>query len=170
MEKTTNTMDIRKVLAILIGTLIALLVIPFLLEFTFSSSKYEENFRKEDQLMFATYNKDYINKTDKNSRQIILEVKGEDAEKYNTAIINYLSNVGGELTSVNSYQISKDTINPVLGVGLTGDSTKMGVGFISGVDMENNNRYILKVPPESKIADNLSERLKAYFRFGYKKY
>lgn len=58
--------------------------------------EYKEKYKEEDDKIFGTYNKDYVKKVDENSRLIILEVESFHAKRANVAIVNYLSNVGGD--------------------------------------------------------------------------
>lgn len=103
-----------------------------------------------------------MKKVDENSRLIILEVESFHAKRANVAIVNYLSNVGGELVSVNDITTSKSTINPVFGASPNEDGLNMGVGFVVGSKIDSKSQYTVLVPVDAKLADNLQERLDKY--------
>lgn len=124
--------------------------------------EYKEKYKEEDDKIFGTYNKDYVKKVDENSRLIILEVESFHAKRANVAIVNYLSNVGGELVSVNDITTSKSTINPVFGASPSEDGLNMGVGFVGGSKIDSKSQYTVLVPVDAKLADNLQERLDKY--------
>lgn len=132
-------------------------------------AQYEEEFKDEDKQYFATYNKDYEDKTDKDSRKIIIDIDSYNVEKYNVAIINYLSNVNGNLLAINDYQISKSSLGSALGLGFGGNSASLGVGILPTTKIKSKNRYVLAVPKDAELADDLANRLKFYFRYGYEK-
>lgn len=145
-----------------------IMILAFLLVISFASfgcigaKGYKEKYKEEDDKIFGTYNKDYVKNVDKNSRLIILEVDSSDAKKANVAIINYLSNVGGELVSVNDITTSKSTINPVFGASPSENGLNMGVGFVGGSKIDSKSQYTVLVPVDAKLADNLQERLDKY--------
>lgn len=56
----------------------------------------------------------------------------------NVAVTNYISNVGGELVSINSFRIDRHM---------------------------DKVQYVISVPIDAKFADNLQERLEMYLRF-----
>lgn len=126
------------------------------------ADEYKEKYKEEDDKIFGRYNNDYKKIVDENSRLIILEVDSSDAKTANIAIINYISNVGGELVSVNGLQTSKNTINPVFGVTPSEDGLNMAVGFVGGSKTDSKSQYNILVPVDAKFADNLQERLDKY--------
>lgn len=142
--------------------LVFLLIISIFCLGCVGADDYKEKYKEEDDKIFGTYNKDYKKDVDENSRLIILEVDESNAKRANVAIINYISNVGGEFVSVNGLQSSKNTINPVFGLVPGEDGPKMGVGFVSGSKADRKNQYTILVPVEAKFADNLQERLDKY--------
>lgn len=140
----------------------------FLLFVSFTSfgciveKEYKEKYKEEDDKIFGTYNKNYVKKVDENSRLIILEVESFHSKRANAAIVNYLSNVGGELVSVNDITTSKSTIKPVFGASPSEDGLNMGVGFVGGSKIDSKGQYTVLVPVDAKLADNLQERLDKY--------
>lgn len=102
--------------------------------------KYNEKYKKEDDKIFGTYNKDYKKIVDENSRTIVLEADTSNTKIVSVAVANYISNVGGELVSINSFRTST---------------------YIS------KSRYVILVPVDAKFADNLQERLDNYLRYSH---
>lgn len=126
------------------------------------AKEYKEKYKNEDDKIFGTYNKDYKKIVDENFRQIILDIDSSDAKKANVAIVNYISNVGGELISVNGFQTSHNTITPVFGSVPSGSGVSMGMGFVPSTRTDNKIQYILSVPVDAMFADNLQKRLDQY--------
>ena len=93
---------------------------------------------------------------------VALVIINYHAKRANVAIVNYLSNVGGELVSVNDITTSKSTINPVFGASPSEDGLNMGVGFVGGSKIDSKSQYTVLVPVDAKLADNLQERLDKY--------
>lgn len=100
--------------------------------------EYNEKYKKEDDKIFGTYNKEYKKIVDENSRAIVLEADTSNTKIVSVAVANYISNVGGELVSINSFR--------------TGT-------YIS------KSRYVILVPADAKLADCLQERLDNYLRY-----
>lgn len=114
------------------------------------SSIYEEQFLEEDKAIFETYNEEYENKTDKDSRRIVVEVNEENVKLANNAIENYISNVNGQLVSLNGKSIIEKAWIPLFG---------------TIVDVEKNNVYIIAVPKKAKFSYNLQDRLDKYLKY-----
>lgn len=148
-----------------IGFLVFLVLISITCFSCIGVDKYKEKYKEEDDKIFGTYNKDYKKNVDEDSRLIILEVDSTDAKRANVAIINYISNVGGEFVSVNALQSSKGTINPVFGFVPGEDGPKMSVGFVGGSRADSKSQYTISVPVDAKFADNLQERLDKYLYY-----
>lgn len=100
--------------------------------------EYNKKYKSEDDKIFGTYNKDYKKIVDENFRQIVLEVDPYRTKNVNVAVTNYISNVGGELVSINSFRIDRHM---------------------------DKVQYVISVPIDAKFADNLQERLEMYLRF-----
>ena len=143
-------------------------ILIFLLFVSFTSfgciglEGYKEKYKEEDYKIFGTYNKNYEKKVDDNSGLIILEIDSSEAEIANVAIVNYISNVGGELVSLNDLQISNSSIKPGFIATLSGEGPKLGLGLLGGQKIDNKIRYTLSVPANAKFIDNLQERLNRY--------
>ena len=129
-------------------------------------AKYNENEKTEYTKMFATRNKDYKDQTQEDSTQIILEFSDDDSKDANLAVMNYLSNVGGKLLSINGKSISKDTLNPVIG-GMYGGKSGfgLGLGLTTGTDVTTKNVYIILIPKDAKFADDLQEIMDRYLKY-----
>lgn len=128
--------------------------------------KYDQNEKVEYTKMFATRNKDYKDQTQEDSTQIILEFSDDNSKDANVAVMNYLSNVGGKLLSINGKSISKDTLNPVIG-GMYGGKSGfgLGLGLTTGTDVTTKNVYIILIPKDAKFADDLQERMDRYLKY-----
>lgn len=132
-----------------------------------SRKNYQENYLEEDKTLFVEYNKEYKDKTNENSRKIILEVKEKDADNANKAIVNYVSNVGGRLVSINNIAIPKNTFRSVVTMNISSSgSITPGIGTASGTKISSKNQYVLAVPNNAKLADDLQERLNQYLKYG----
>lgn len=129
-------------------------------------AKYNETEKSEYTKMFATRNKDYKDQTQEDSTQIILEFSDDNSKDANVAVMNYLSNVGGKLLSINGKSISKDTLNPVIG-GMYGGKSGfgLGLGLTTGTDVTTKNVYIILIPKDAKFADDLQERMDRYLKY-----
>lgn len=128
--------------------------------------KYDQNEKVEYTKMFATRNKDYKDQTQEDSTQIILEFSDDNSKYANLAVMNYLSNVGGKLLSINGKSVSKNTLNPVIGgMYVEKSGFGLGLGLTTGTDVTNKNIYVLIVPKDAKFADNLQERMDRYLKY-----
>lgn len=117
---------------IVIAIFLVFITITF---FVVGAKEYNEKYKEEDDKIFGTYNKDYKKIVDENSRLIVLETYSSDTKIANVAVTNYISNVGGELVSINC--IRTDLYN-------------------------SKSQYIVLVPADAKFADCLQERLYNY--------
>lgn len=160
-------MDIMNILIYTILFLIVFLLNISFIKYFINKDKdyinYTELYRDEDIEIFEKYNEDYKNETKSNSRKIILEFDESVVKDANIAVINYISNVNGDIKSINNKQVSKETINPILFSGL--GSSNIGIGFTGGIDIINKNQYIIKVPKKAKFSDNLQSRIDNYLKY-----
>lgn len=129
-------------------------------------AKYNKTEKAEYTKMFATRNKNYRDQTKEDSVQVILEFSDNNSKDANLAVMNYLSNVGGKLLSMNGKSVSKNTLNPVIG-GMYGGKSGLGlgIGLTTGTDVKTKNVYIILVPKDAKFADDLQERMDRYLKY-----
>ena len=140
-------------------------VLIFFISFTFSTvmrneieggAKFDKT-KEEDEVLFGKYNNDYEPKVTNEEDGILVTVTLDNkyyGEKGNQAIINYLSNVGGKLLSLN-------------GVNFENVNKMVASGAISVVSLikERENVFNLLVPGDSPAIDNLQERIELYARY-----
>lgn len=159
--------DMEKFLLIMIGIMIFLSPVLVLGGNYNSRKNYKENYLEEDKTLFVEYNQEYEDQTNENSRKIILEVKEKDADNANKAIVNYVSNVGGRLVSINNIVIPKNIFRSVVTMNISSSGSMVpGVGAVSSTKISNKNQYVLAVPNNAKLADDLQERLNQYLKYG----
>lgn len=97
--------------------------------------------------LFENYNK-YNESTNNEGEYVIVSIKVDQAniQKADVAIINYLSNINGELLS------EKEIV----------DSSLAGI-LVGPVD--TSIIYVVKLPKEAKLADNLQKSLDEYLKY-----
>lgn len=113
--------------------------------------------KEEDEVLFGKYNNDYEPKVTSEKDGILVAVTLDNkyyGEKGNQAIINYLSNTGGKLLSLNGVNI--ENVNKVVASG--------AISVVSLIK-ERENVFNLLVPRDSPAIDNLQERIELYARY-----
>lgn len=113
--------------------------------------------KEEDEVLFGKYNNDYKPKVTSEKDGILVTVTLDNkyyGEKGNQAIINYLSNTGGKLLSLNGVNI--ENVNKVVASG--------AISVVSLIK-ERENVFNLLVPRDSPAIDNLQERIELYARY-----
>lgn len=97
--------------------------------------------------IFETYNENYVNETDKNSRKIFIIISQDIYEQASTILNNYISHVNGEITSVESR------------TGYYTDDLYEG-------QMETIiKEYTILVPPKALYADYLQNTIDDYLKY-----
>ena len=113
--------------------------------------------KEEDEVLFGKYNNDYEPKVTNEEDGILVTVTLDNkyyGEKGNQAIINYLSNVGGKLLSLNGVNV--ENVNKVVASGAISVAS-----FIK----ERENVFNLLVPKDAPAIENLQERIELYARY-----
>lgn len=143
---------------------LSLIMFLFVFLFFVSCADHKRQIQEIAEERFETYNEYYQDNTDKDSEKIILTVKKKDIEKANSAIINYISNTGGKLVSINGKEMPDNTSNHL------GDITFDIEGKITiatatywKVKVLDSNIYTIFLPedeyPMGKLQDHLDEYL-----------
>lgn len=120
------------------------------------SRKFDKT-KEEDEVLFGKYNNDYEPKVTNEEDGILVTVTLDNkyyGEKGNQAIINYLSNVGGKLLSLNGVNV--ENVNKVVASG--------AISVVSLIK-ERENVFNLLVPKDAPAVDNLQERIELYTRY-----
>ena len=157
----------KSITAVIVLVIVAFLLLSFILikaevvnRNKFSSTK------SEDKLLFGKYNNDYKPKvtSEEDGRLVVVDI---DAQKYggrgNKAIVNYISNVGGKLLSVNGVDVEGDRgrLHPIAIPGTSG----MGMMRIGREEEKKRNVFVILVPKDASVADNLEERIRLYAKY-----
>lgn len=119
-------------------------------------AKFDET-KEEDEVLFGKYNNDYEPKVTNEEDGILVTVTLDNkyyGEKGNQAIINYLSNVGGKLISLNG--VNFENVNKMVASGAISVAS-----FIK----ERENVFNLLVPKDAPAIENLQERIELYARY-----
>lgn len=126
---------------------------------------YEKTYLQEDKKIFGKYNNDYKDETDENSRKIILEFGEGYSKEANKVVMNYISNVNGYLEGINDTKYTKNTMKPMYYTGIgTSGQLKPGIAWVNGSSTTNKTRFIIRVPRDAVLADNLQERMDLYLK------
>lgn len=140
-------------------------VLMFFISFTLSTvmrneiedgAKFDKT-KEEDEVLFGKYNNDYKPEVQNEEDGILVTVTLDNkyyGEKGNQAIINYLSNTGGKLLSLNGVNV--ENVNKVVASG--------AISVVSLIK-ERENVFNLLVPRDSPAIDNLQERIELYARY-----
>ena len=127
----------------------------------FTSSQAELN------EIFGEYNDNYTDKVvdGKDARVLVLEANNNHTKKANEAIVNYLTNVGGKLVSINEKKFTEN--------GSSSRAMPLVLGNIvvpilteetEEVD-KSKNTYVIMIPKNAQFADELQEKLDLYVEF-----
>lgn len=120
------------------------------------SRKFDST-KEEDEVLFGKYNNDYKPKVTSEKDGILVTVTLDNkyyGEKGNQAIINYLSNTGGKLLSLNGVNV--ENVNKVVASG--------AISVVSLIK-ERENVFNLLVPKDAPAVENLQERIELYARY-----
>lgn len=157
----------KSMTAVIVLVIVAFLLLSFILIRTevvnrnkFSSTK------SEDELLFGKYNNDYKPKvtSEEDGRLVVVDI---DAQKYgrrgNKAIVNYISNVGGKLLSVNGVDVEGDRgrLHPIAIPRTSG----MGMMRIGREEEKKRNVFVILVPKDAPAVENLEERIRLYSKY-----
>ena len=120
----------------------------------------------ENEALFGKYNENYEPKVtnEEDGRLVVIDI---DAQKYggrgNKALVNYISNVGGKLLSVNGVDVegSNGTTIPFAIPG----TPNMGMMRIGREEDKKRNVFVILVPKDAPAADNLEERIRLYAKY-----
>lgn len=120
----------------------------------------------ENEALFGKYNNDYEPKvtSEEDGRLVVVDI---DAQKYdgrgNKAIVNYISNVGGKLLSVNGVDVegSNGTMIPFAIPG----TPNMGMLRMGREEEKKRNVFVILVPKDAPGANNLEERIRLYAKY-----
>ena len=117
--------------------------------------------------IFGEYNDNYTDKVGdgKDARVLVLEANNNHTKKANEAIVNYLTNVGGKLVSINEKNFTENESSTramplVLGNIVVPILTKE----TEEVD-KSKNTYVIMIPKNAQFADELQEKLDLYVEF-----
>lgn len=157
----------KSMTAVIVLVIVAFLLLSFILIRTevvnrnkFSSTK------SEDELLFGKYNNDYKPKvtSEEDGRLVVVDI---DAQKYdgrgNKALVNYISNVGGKLLSVNGVDVqgSRGAMMPFAIPGTSG----MGMIRMGRREEKKRNVFVILVPKDAPAVENLEERIRLYSKY-----
>lgn len=145
---------------------VALFVIFYMINTEVVDRNHFAETKIENEALFGKYNENYEPKVtnEEDGRLVVVDI---DAQKYggrgNKALVNYISNVGGKLLSVNGVDIEGDrgTMIPIAIPGTSG----MGMMRIGREEEKKRNVFVILVPKDAPVADNLEERIRLYAKY-----
>lgn len=121
---------------------------------------------QEDEALFGKYNDDYEPKVtnEEDGRLVVLDVEAKHYKgRGNKAVVNYLSNVGGKLISVNGVDV-KGSSGSLMPFAIPGTGT-MGMMRRGGESEKKRNIFVILVPKDAPLVDNLEERIERYAKY-----
>lgn len=128
-------------------------------QFTSSQTELDE--------IFGKYNDNYTDKVGdgKDARVLVLEANNNHTKKANEAIVNYLTNVGGKLISIDGKKFTeKESSFKAMPIILG----NLAVPMVGQDDYEvdkSKNTYVIMIPKNAQFADELQEKLDLYVEF-----
>lgn len=128
-------------------------------QFTSSQTELDE--------IFGEYNDNYTDKVrdGKDARILVLEVNNNHTKKANEAIVNYLTNVGGKLVSINEKKFTKnESSSRAMPLILGNIVVPILTEETEEVD-KSKNTYVIMIPKNAQFADELQEKLDLYVEF-----
>ena len=128
-------------------------------QFTSSQTELDE--------IFGKYNDNYTDKVGdgKDARVLVLEANNNHTKKANEAVVNYLTNVGGKLVSIDGKEFTEKESSLKAMPIILGN---LAVPMISQDDYEvdkSKNTYVIMIPKNAQFADELQEKLDLYVEF-----
>lgn len=97
--------------------------------------------------IFETYNDNYLNKTNKSSRKIFINVPDSSTEVVNNMLNNYVSHINGEVSS-------SETRDKYFKDPFTGNQVYNTI-----------RQYTLLIPKDAQCAENLQEIVDEYLEY-----
>lgn len=117
--------------------------------------------------IFGQYNDNYTDKVGdgKDARVLMLEANNSHTKKANEAIVNYLTNVGGKLVSINEKKFTeKESSTRAIPV-IIGNVIVPILNRKSEEVDKSKNTYVIMIPKDAQFADELQEKLDLYVEF-----
>ena len=163
VNKNSTTHLIIEIMAVF---MIMAVTISIIVKFNRRQPKFNSQ-RSELNELFAKYNESYENKVknEDKAKVLILEADDEYTKKANKAIINYLTNVGGKLISINGkdFKVNEEYTEtmPIM----IGDTLMPWDSREHREVNKSRNTYVVVIPKDAKFADSLQEKLDLYLEF-----
>lgn len=128
-------------------------------QFTSSQAELDE--------IFGKYNDNYTDKVwdGKDARVLVLEANNNYTKKANEAIVNYLTNVGGKLVSINGKEFTEKESSLKAMPIILGNLAVPMVGQDDYEVDKSKNTYVIMIPKNAQFADELQEKLDLYVEF-----
>lgn len=139
-------------------------------------SRAEKEKKRENQFassqteldeIFGEYNDNYTDKVGdgKDAKVLVLEANNNHIKKANKAIVNYLTNVGGKLVSINEKKFTEKESSLKAMPIILGNLAVPMVGQDDYEVDKSKNTYVVMIPKNAKFADELQEKLDLYVEF-----
>lgn len=118
-------------------------------QFTSSQTELDE--------IFGQYNDNYTDKVGdgKDARVLVLEANNNHTKKANEAIVNYLTNVGGKLVSINEKKFTEKESSLKAMTIISGNLVVPMVGQDDYEVDKSKNTYVIMIPKDAQFADEL---------------
>lgn len=164
LEKQQINPNARFTLAMAIVMII--FFIPLAINHFREEDDYNKHFKEQDKIIFGTYNENYKDKTDENSKRVeVILIKQN--EKGLKSLFNFISHMNGKIEKINDIEVKN--------VELSGENIgkiKLANEFSLFNDKiyrsikEDRIYYTILLPNSEKTIYNVKERLDNYLRFG----
>lgn len=143
----------------------AVIFVPALINFESERKDYIKNYSKEDKIIFETYNKNYKDETDKNSKRIEV-VLNNGYEVGMKSLFNFVSHMNGKIEKINGIDVK----NVELGgenigkIELSNEFSLFNDKIYRSLK-EDRMYYTILLPNSKKTIYNVQERLDNYIWF-----
>lgn len=140
----------------------AVIFIPALINFESERKDYIKNYSKEDKIIFETYNENYEDKTDENSKraEVVLLNGYETGLK---SLFNFVSHMNGKIEKINGIEVKSVELGGenIGKIELSNEFSLFNDKIYRSLK-EDRMYYTILLPNSEKTIYNVQERLDNY--------
>ena len=144
----------------------SVIFVPGFIHYGSERENYIKNYSKEDKIIFETYNENYEDKTDENSKraEVVLLNGYETGLK---SLFNFVSHMNGKIEKINGIDVkSIDLSGENIGkIKLSNEFSLLNDKIYRSLK-EDRIYYTILLPNNKKTIYNVQERLNNYLNFG----
>lgn len=143
----------------------AVIFIPAFINFALEREDYIKNYSKEDKIIFETYNENYKDNTDENSKRVEV-VLNNGYEVGMKSLFNFVSHMNGKIEKINGIDVkSVELGGESIGKIKLSNELSLKDDKLYRSLKEDRTYYTILLPNNDKTIYNVQERLDNYIWF-----